>query len=276
MKCAKVRPRLGDHLEGDLDLTTRARVDQHLNDCASCASELRELRSTVAHIRSLPIPDPPSDLANDVMRRIEAGEGRTQPFQAAIRRLLEPVWVAPLAAGIAGFALLTSIEIELAGPPEIIPAAPPSAAQFASQKEIEMWTAQPPTFARKQVAGPRLAAIERNAARRFYRPDPASVVAGFYGRLDPDSQRLDLDDQLDRAKRNPTAFLRRLDAITELERSSTIAPLVVRSARRGDAQALARRLRTSAHPLATSISAQFDRQRREPTRNPLVVPVSSR
>jgi len=210
------------------------------------------------------------------MRRIEAGEGRAQPFQAAIRRLLDPVWVAPLAAGIVGLALLTSIEIELAGPPEIVAAAPPSAEQLAIQKEIEMWTAQPPTFARKQVAGPRLAAIERSAARRFYRPDPASVVAGFYGRLDPDSQRLDLDDQLDRAKRNPTAFLRRLDAITELERSSMIAPLVVRSARRGDAQVVARRLRTSAHPLATSISAQFDRQRGVPAGTPRVVPVSSR
>ena len=278
MNCAKVRPHLGDHLEGDLELTTRAQINEHLSDCASCTSELRELRSTVAHIRSLPTPDPPADLVNQVIRRIEAGEARPQAFPAAIRRLLDPVWVAPLAAGIAGFALLSGMEIEFVEPPEVIATAP-RGAQFASQKEIDMWTAQPPTLARNEVISPRLTAIERSAARRFYRPDPVAGVAGLYGRLDPDSQQLDLDDQLDRAKRNPGAFLRRLNAVTELERRSTIAPLVVRSTRRGDAHLVAKRLRASSHPLATSVSAQFDRQhdrkRRLPTDTPLVVPVSS-
>ena len=95
MNCARVCPRLGDHLEGDLDLPTRARIDEHLSDCASCANELRELRLTVAHIRSLPTPTPPPDLADHVMRRIEAGEGRARPISSAIRRLVDPVWVAP-------------------------------------------------------------------------------------------------------------------------------------------------------------------------------------
>jgi len=275
VNCAKVRPRLGDHLEGDLDLTLRARIDEHLSDCANCASELQELRSTVAHIRSLPAPMPPTDLADNVMCRIAAGEGRTRPFQAAIVRLLDPVWAAPLAAGIVGLALFTGLEIELVAPPEVVAVAP-SAAQFATQKEIDMWTAQPPTLSRSQTAGPRLAMIERSAAQRFYRPDPAGAVAGFYGRVDPDTQRLDLDSQLDRAKLNPTAFLRQLASITELERSSTIAPLVVRAARRGDAHAVARRLRAGTHPLATSVSAQFDRQWRNSAGPPLVVPVSSR
>ena len=275
MNCGKVRPRLGDHLEGDLDLTTRARIDEHLSDCASCTIELRELRSTVGHLRSLPAPNPPSDLVENVMRRIEVGEVPKQQFPAAIRRLLDPVWAAPLAAGIAGLALLAGMEIELVRPPEIV-ATTPGTTQSAAQKEIEMWTAQPPTLAQNRVVGPRLTAIERSAARRFYQPDPAAVVAGFYGRLDPDSQRLDLDDQLNRAKLNPVAFLRRLDTITELERNSTIAPLVVRAARRGDAHTVARRLRTSSHPLAAPVAAQFNRRRREPAGNPIVTPVSTR
>jgi hypothetical protein len=276
VNCARVRPRLGDHLEGDLDLATRARVDQHLSDCASCTSELRELRSIVAHIRSLPTPTPPPNLANAVMRRIEAGEGRTQRFPVAIRRLLDPVWVAPLAAGIAGLALLADVEIELVGSPETVVAAPRDM-QIATRKEIEMWTAQPPTLARKEIVRPRLTAIERSAAHRFYRPDRDAVVAGFYGRLDPDSQQLDLDDQLDRAKLDPATFLRRLDAITELERSSMVAPLVVRSTRRGDTQVVAQRLRGTSHPLASAISAQFDQQRRqEPAGTPRAIPVSTR
>ena len=275
MNCAKVRPRLGDQLEGDLDRTTRARIDEHLSGCASCANELRELRSTVAHIRSLPAPNPPSDLVDNVMRRVEAGEGRTQRVPVAIRRLLDPVWAAPLAAGITGLALLASMEIELVGPPEVVAVAP-STAQFAAQKEIDMWTAQPPTLAQNQVVGPRLTSIERSDARRFYRPDPVASVAGFYGRVDSDSQRLDLDDQLDRAKRNPAAFLRHLNAVTELERSSMIAPLVVRAAHRGDTLAVARRLRATSHPLAAPIAAQFESRRREPAGIPIVSPVSSR
>ena len=102
------------------------------------------------------------------------------------------------------------------------------------------------------------------------------MVTGFYGRLDPDSQRLDLDSQLDRAKLDPNSFLRHLAAITDLERNSTIAPLVVRSARRGDAQAVARQLRTTSHPLASTISARFDRQGRQRAAHPLVIPVSTR
>ncbi len=275
MNCARVCPRLGDHLEGDLDLPTRARIDEHLSDCASCANELRELRLTVAHIRSLPTPTPPPDLADHVMRRIEAGEGRARPISAAIRRLVDPVWVAPLAAGIAGFAILAGVEFEVVGPSEIA-AATPRDERPATPQEIEMWTAKPPTLARKQRVGPRLAAIERTAARRFYRPDPEVVVAGFYGQLNPDSQQLDLDEQLDHAKLDPTAFLRRLSKISELERNSTIAPLAVRSSRRGDAHALAQRLRAVSHPLATSVSAQFDWHGQAPSSYPRAIPVSTR
>jgi hypothetical protein len=275
VKCAKVRPRLGDHLEGDLDLAKRARIDEHLSDCASCANELRELRSTVAQIRSLPTPNPPSDLVDNVMRRIEAREGRRQPIVAAIRRLLDPAWAAPLAAGIVGLALFASTEIELVSPPEVVATAP-NAAPFAAQKEFEMWTAQPPTLARNQVFGPRITAIERRAAHRFYRPDPVGVAAGFYGRVDPDSQQLDLDDRLDRARLDPAAFLRLLGALSEAERDSTIAPLVIRATRRGDAPAVARHLRATSHPLAASIAAQFDLQSRQPARLPVVIPVSTR
>jgi hypothetical protein len=211
------------------------------------------------------------------MRRIEAGEGRTQRFPVAIRRLLDPVWVAPLAAGIAGLALLADVEIELVGSPETTVVAAPRDMQIATQKEIKMWTAQPPTLAQKEIVRPRLTAIERSAARRFYQPDRDAVVAGFYGRLDPDSQQLDLDDQIDRAKLNPAAFLRRMEAITELERNSMVAPLVVRSTRRGDTQVVAQRLRGTSHPLASVISAQFDQQRRqEPAGTLRVVPVSTR
>ena len=273
MNCARVRSHLGDHLEGDLDLRFRARVDEHLGRCASCARELSELRSTVGLLRSLPAPQPPAELANEVMRRIGAGEGHTQQSRAVIRNLFGPRVAAALAAGLAGFAIFTSVETSWVQSPEVIAVAPTEAVT-ADQKAIDMWENSPPTFATARSVKPRLAAIERRAANRFYRPDLRSMAVGFYGRVDPDLQQLDLDGQLDRAKRDPRGFLRQVNEIAEPERGSRIAPLVVRAGRRGDAQAVARRLRATSHPLASTLAAEFDRKQSKPVSNAGVVPAS--
>ena len=44
MNCSGVRAQLGDYLEGDLELRTRTQTNEHLSSCASCATELSELR----------------------------------------------------------------------------------------------------------------------------------------------------------------------------------------------------------------------------------------
>ncbi len=273
MNCARIRSHLGDHLEGDLELQLRARVDEHLGRCASCARELSELRSTVALVRSLPAPQPPAELANEVMQRIGAGEGRMRRSPAVIRHLLDPRVAAALAAGLAGFAIFTSVETSWVQSPEVVAVAPPEAV-VADQNAIDMWENAPRTLATTKRVQPRLAAIERAAANRFYRPDPRSLVVGFYGRVDPDLQQLDLDGQLDRAKLDPRGFLRRLNQVAELERRSRVAPLVVRASRRGDAQAVARRLRDTSHPLASTLAAEFDRKPPNPLANPNVIPAS--
>jgi hypothetical protein len=137
-----------------------------------------------------------------------------------------------------------------------------------------MWEDQLPTLATTKRVQPRLAAIERMAANRFYRPNLRSTVVGFYGRVDPDLQQLDLDGQLDRAKLNPRGFLRQVNEIAEPERRSRMAPLVVRASRRGDAQAVARHLRATSHPLANTVAAEFDPKRSKPVGNARIVPAS--
>jgi hypothetical protein len=271
VNCARVRSHLGDHLEGDLDLQSRTRVDEHLGRCANCAREISELRSTVGLLRSLPAPQPPAELASEVMRRIGAGEGRTRQSPAVIRGLFGPRVAAALAAGLAGFAIFTSVETSWVRSPEIIAAAPTETAT-ADQRAIDMWETSPPTLATTRSVQPRLAAIERTAANRFYRPDLRSTVVGFYGRVDPDLQQLDLDGQLDRAKLNPRGFLRQVNEIAEPERRSRMAPLVVRASRRGDAQAVARHLRATSHPLASTVAAEFDPKQSKPVGNARVVP----
>ncbi len=273
MNCARVRSHLGDHLEGDLDLQFRTKVDEHLGRCASCARELSELRSTVGLLRSLPAPQPPAELANEVMRRIDAGEGRAKQTPAVIRRLFDPRVAAALAAGLAGFAIFTSVETSWVEPPEVIAVAPTEAVT-ADQEAIDMWETLPLTIATARSIRPRLAAIERTAAKRFYRPNLRSADVGFYGRVDPDLQQLDLDGQLDRAKLDPRGFLRQVNEIAEPERRSRMAPLVVRAGRRGDAHAVARRLRATSHPLASTLAAEFDRKQSKPVGNARVIPAS--
>jgi hypothetical protein len=192
---------------------------------------------------------------------------------AVIRGLFGPRVAAALAAGLAGFAIFTSVETSWVQSPLTI-AVPPTETFTADQNAIDMWETSPPTFATTRSVQPRLAAIERTAANRFYRPDLRSTVVGFYGRVDPDLQQLDLDGQLDRAKLDPRGFLRQVNAIAEPERRSRVAPLVVRASRRGDAQAVARRLRTTSHPLANTLAAEFDRTQSNPVGNASVIPAS--
>jgi len=273
VNCAKVRSRLGDHLEGDLELRFRARVDEHLGRCASCARELSELRSTVGLLRSLPAPQPPAALPNDVMQRIRNGEGSTRQTPAVIRHLFGPQVAAAMAAGLAGFAIFTSVEIGWDQPTEVI-AVTPTEPVVADPRAIEMWESPPVILASTRSIQPRLAATERTTAKRFYRPNLRSMDVGVYGRVDPDLQQLDLDGQLDRAKLDPSGFLRQVNKIAEAERRTRMAPLVVRAGRRGDAQAVARRLRTTSHPLANRLAAEFDRRQSQPVGNATVVPAS--
>jgi hypothetical protein len=178
-----------------------------------------------------------------------------------------------LAAGLAGFAIFTSVETSWVEPPEVIAVAPTEAAA-KDQEAIDMWETSPLTIASARSIQPRLAAIERTAAKRFYRPNLRSTVVGFYGRVDPDLQQLDLDGQLDRAKLDPRGFLRQVNEIAEPERRSRMAPLVVRADRRGDAHAVARRLRATSHPLASTLAAEFDRKQSKPAGNARVIPAS--
>lgn len=273
MNCARVRSHLGDHLEGDLDLRSRTRVDEHLGRCASCARELSELRSTVGLLRSMPAPQPPAELANEVMRRIGDGEGRARKSPAVIRGLFGPRVAAALAAGLAGFAIFTSVETSWVPSPETIAVATTETIT-ADQRAIDMWETSPPTLATTRKVQPRLAAIERTAANRFYRPDLRSTAVGFYGRVDPDLQQLDLDGQLDRAKLDPRGFLRQVNELAESERRSRVAPLVVRAGRRGDARAVARRLRATPHPLANTLAAEFDQEQSKPVGGARVIRAS--
>lgn len=108
MNHADMRTHMAGYLEGDLPIAERALFDAHLDGCEICALEIAEMRATISLLRSLPEPEVPADLTNQVLRRIRAGEGRQtwlDHARAAVEfltapRILAPVSATMLAAGV--------------------------------------------------------------------------------------------------------------------------------------------------------------------------------
>jgi anti-sigma factor RsiW len=101
---------LGDYLEGDLEPGQRTRVDGHLDECGECAREARELRQTVSMLRGLPMDVVPPDVADAVMTRIAAGEGRPPRWVRAYRSFGESGGGWALAAGVAALMIAVMLE----------------------------------------------------------------------------------------------------------------------------------------------------------------------
>jgi hypothetical protein len=150
---SEVRARLSEYLERDLDPEARARVESHLDGCADCGGELRELRATVSLLRRLPEPGHPEGLGEAVIAQIARAGARPARVSVLLRRAAEPRFAAPLAAGIAGLILLFQ-------------AADPGLSTRPG-------TAPP---GRMQVASARLRDVD--AA-------PISFASGFWGREEP-------------------------------------------------------------------------------------------
>ena len=58
LACRELVELLGDHLDGQLDAATSARVEEHLLGCGDCGRYADQLRQTLALIRSLAGDDP--------------------------------------------------------------------------------------------------------------------------------------------------------------------------------------------------------------------------
>jgi anti-sigma factor RsiW len=107
---ARARRLLDAYLDGSLDIELRARVDSHLAECAACAREARELKQTAAMLRDLPLAEAPPGLADAVMARIAAGEGRPPRWVGAFRRSDPSGGGWALAAGLAALLIVVSLE----------------------------------------------------------------------------------------------------------------------------------------------------------------------
>ena len=97
---SEIRARLSDYLERDLNPEDRSRIERHLEACAPCGSELRELRATVSLLRRLPEPAHPSGLGELVMARVARDGSRPARVRSLLRRATEPRFALPRTVAI--------------------------------------------------------------------------------------------------------------------------------------------------------------------------------
>jgi len=67
-----IKDRLNDHVDGSLQDDERDQVESHLESCAECSLELRQLRSLLARAEDLPRAiEPPQNLWREIERQIQ-------------------------------------------------------------------------------------------------------------------------------------------------------------------------------------------------------------
>jgi hypothetical protein len=219
----EVRAAFGDYLDGGLPVAHRALVDAHLDACTDCASHLRELRAALDALRSLGDPEPPPGLADAVLARIEAGEGRP----SALARLLGGMpWdlrsrLATPALVLVSAALLLLWLRPAFGPP------PPGAALPSLERALGS----------AKVLGASAA------------PDAASE--------EPSAGPIVPPQALDEALRDPASVLRATEALGVAEQEAWLAGLAQQAGSRERALALAHALRGLPDPRAAALADAF-------------------
>jgi anti-sigma factor RsiW len=121
---SRANARLSDFVEGDLEPVEHARVAAHVTGCGECTRDLAELRATVSLLQRLPDPELPPGFTAAVMARVRAGDAEPQGFGHWLRRLAEPAFALPLAAGVAGLGIFLVVRGGLVPGAELRPAAP--------------------------------------------------------------------------------------------------------------------------------------------------------
>lgn len=95
MLCEETRQSLSSYLDDCVSLPTRVVIDEHLDRCPVCRSELAELRSLTRGLSRLSRPTPPANLTSTIKNAIsiEAAARRQLPdpsFGHRLARFLEP------------------------------------------------------------------------------------------------------------------------------------------------------------------------------------------
>jgi anti-sigma factor RsiW len=99
MTCEQVRDRLDEYVDGDLTEAEFQEMELHLDGCAPCRAEERQLRALIAQAAALPEEiQPAADLWPDLAARLRGPEGLRLVPRTGLARWMGPMSVAAAAA----------------------------------------------------------------------------------------------------------------------------------------------------------------------------------
>ncbi len=103
-----IRHMLSEYIDGAITSEDRAAIEEHLTTCVKCREALKELRQTVAHIRSVEELDPPAWMTQKIMAKVRAEAEKKSWFQ----RFFFPLYIKlPLEAVGVLFIAVTAVFI---------------------------------------------------------------------------------------------------------------------------------------------------------------------
>ena len=125
MRCSEVCELLSSYMDGMLPAEEMKAVDEHLSLCPDCREELRQLEETVAILRNLGEVEPPADLRDSILNKIQASARKGEQVVSIWDRLKRwGSWVVSLPSLLAFY--LWPLSLARAFPAlEWVPACPP-------------------------------------------------------------------------------------------------------------------------------------------------------
>jgi anti-sigma factor RsiW len=96
MTCNEFEILLADYLDGTLSAGEKAAIEEHRNDCASCAELATDAAGAMAFIERAATVDPPPAMVNRILFEVTSG---------ASRSVIKPSWIERLLGRRAGFIL---------------------------------------------------------------------------------------------------------------------------------------------------------------------------
>jgi len=112
MNCQKTKKLLQLYIEDALTFGEKQLVEQHLEECSACRTELKSLSATVKLIKSLPEVSTPSNFTENLMAKISREE--IQIRSSWMDRLKRQVSIPQLSFRLVGAAAITAVFIFLA------------------------------------------------------------------------------------------------------------------------------------------------------------------
>jgi hypothetical protein len=112
MDCKKIKKLLQLYIDDALTFGEKQQVEQHLEECSACRTELKSLSATAKLIKSLPEVSTPPDFTQNIMAKISQEKIHIQ--SSWMDRLKKQVTIPQFSFRFAGAAAITAIFIFLA------------------------------------------------------------------------------------------------------------------------------------------------------------------